>query len=249
MRLLLAAIAFVAVNALITGCAVTDKFIAVFDPPSETKQPTTNEQQEIVYPNRQKDSESSDFAPHYQPDSRDYMMASGADDDSLNGMRARRPQLFSADTTHKSIREYAAQLAMQLMDRAVALTPADLVGVVSFVELDASLNTSSPLGNQLTEYFIGEIQHFGIGIVDFKVGNAISVTPTGDFIFSRNAERLADKLEMNHVLTGTMIQRSHGVSVNARIVALADRRVVASANVLIPDFVVAEINPYFTALH
>ena len=192
--------------------------------------------------------QNESLIPSYRPDSRDLELQERAPENyELGGRTNRMGSLFESANTHKTIKDYASQLAMQLMDRAIRLSPTDLIGVASFVNLDSSLNNTNPIGNQLSEYFIGEVQHFGLSVVDFKLANAVSVGSHGDFVLSRDAKKLADEMAMDHVLTGTMIYRSQGISVNARIVEIGTRRVVATANVMIPDFIVAEINPYLSA--
>lgn len=213
-----------------------------------------------------------DFDNLYKPDSRDIAMQQAAeaadaakmreDDDDDDGdaqhsanavhnapamsYRNRLPTLFESTRTHKTLKDYVSQLAMQLMDRATRMRSDDLIGVVSFVNLDSQLTNTNPIGNQLAEYFIGEMQHFGVAVVDFKVGESIQVGNRGDFIFSRDADQLAEELAMDHILTGTLIYRSNGISVNARIIELSSKRVIATSNITIPDFVVADLNPYLT---
>lgn len=144
---------------------------------------------------------------------------------------------FKPTYTHKSLQDYAAQLAMELLYNSQQLAVNDLIGVSSFVRLDESLRNSNVLGNQLAEYFISEIQQLGMPVADFKVKGSVDVTRSGDLIFSRNANRLAREMSMNHVLTGTLIEKPNGTQINARIVALSDKRIVSTASIIVPDFV------------
>jgi len=68
------------------------------------------------------------------------------------------------------------------------------------------------------------------------------VTPVGDFVLTRDGTALAKQVEMDHVVTGTIIEDDRGVRVNARIVSLENKQVVASANVYIPAFIVMDLN-------
>ncbi|MDM7860321.1 FlgO family outer membrane protein [Alteromonas sp. ASW11-36] len=229
-----------------TGCTVTETIDQWLQPAEQTKAPRNRNQPDFEPP-----PIPAALADRYRQDSRDMLLEkrSEAGEQTLTvdtSMRDRIPTLYETQRTHKSLRDYAAQLAMALMDRAIRLNPDDLIGVVSFVDFDDELTNSNPVGNQLSEYFIGEIQQFGVSVVDFKVTESIQVGPRGDFALSRDAEHLVDQLAMDHILTGTLIYRSQGVSVNARIVELETRRVVATANVMIPDFIVAEIDPYLS---
>jgi TolB-like protein len=149
---------------------------------------------------------------------------------------------FFPAKTHKALNDYASQLAMELMGNATRLTQQHTVGIASFVRLNAGLSDSTVLGNQLSEYLITELQDFGLAIVDFKLTDGITVTPQGDFVMSRSGKRLAKSVEMDHVVTGTIIEDDRGVRVNARIVSLQNKQIVASANVYIPAFIVMDLN-------
>ena len=176
----------------------------------------------------------------YTPDSRDreyqqhVAVEPGYKDPLHNG--------YSPSQTHKRLNDYASQLAMELMENTTRLTQQDMVGVASFVRLNQSLNNSTVLGNQLSEYLIAELQDFGLAIVDFKLAGGITVTPVGDFVLTRDGAALAKQVEMDHVVTGTIIEDDRGVRVNAGIVSLKNKQVVASANVYIPAFIVMDLN-------
>ncbi|MCW8092579.1 FlgO family outer membrane protein [Alteromonas sp. ASW11-130] len=148
---------------------------------------------------------------------------------------------FQPRQTHKKVVDYASQLAMELVDRAMGLSTSELVGVTSFVRLNTSLSDTTILGNQLSEYLISELQAYGIGVIDFKVTDGIKVTPRGDIAMDRSGKRLVESVRLDHILTGTMIEDARGVRVNARIVAVKSKRVVASASIHIPAFVVTSL--------
>lgn len=137
---------------------------------------------------------------------------------------------------HKTLVNYVEQMSLDLVD--TMQTEQDVsIAVTSFVDLDASLNNSSQLGNQLSESFIHQLQKFGYGIVDFKTTDHIAMNARGDFVFSRDIEQLADKHIASHVLSGTLIYRNSGVEVNARIIDITSKRVVASSNKILPYYV------------
>lgn len=152
--------------------------------------------------------------------------------------------LFQPSFVHKSIEDYAAQLAMELLNNNAGLKRSDLIGVGSFVRLDRSLQQTNILGNQLSEYFISEIQQFGLSVIDYKAMDWIKVTSRGDFVFTRDSFELAKNLEMDHMLSGTMIDKPKGVQINARIIAVGNKRVVASASILIPHFITQRLQPH-----
>lgn len=181
----------------------------------------------------------------YTPDSRDREYHQHTE--SSPGYRDPLQQGFAPGQTHKRLNDYASQLAMALMENATRITQNDRVGVTSFVRLNQSLENSTVLGNQLSEYLIAELQDFGLAIVDFKLAEDITVTPYGDFVLSRKGKSLAKQVAMDHVVTGTLIEDSRGVRVNARIVSMENKDIVASANIYIPAFIVTDLNKIQTA--
>lgn len=191
--------------------------------------------------NQQKEKSASGLMYRQEPSSNDKK------DDSVIIYRTPKT-LYSPSFTHKSLADYAEQLAMQLIDNARGITSHSLVGVTSFVNLDSTLQKTDVLGNQLAELFIGELQQFGISVVDFKTTNTIMVEPTGDYIFSRDTDELASELDMDYVLSGTLIRNEKGVHISARIIALSNRRVTSTASILIPHFIVEELSPRYLTL-
>nr|WP_252728524.1 FlgO family outer membrane protein [Alteromonas sp. C1M14] len=131
---------------------------------------------------------------------------------------------------------------MQLLDSARELDAKHLIGIASFVRLNTSLQETTVLGNQLSELLIAQMQSYGLGVVDFKMAGDIIVTPKGDLAMRRSNGREAKKLAMDHILTGTLIEEPRGVRVNARIVSTANYQVVASTSLLIPAFIVTQLN-------
>lgn len=146
--------------------------------------------------------------------------------------------------THKDLSEYAEQLAMSLEHSLHQQDAGKLrVGVASFVHFDHSLQHSDILGNQLAELLIVELQHLGFQVVDFRNTGQLQVNWSGDYVFSRDAAELAQAQQLGYVLSGTMLSKNNGVKVNARMLNMQNNGVVASAKVLIPSFVVQDLQP------
>lgn len=177
----------------------------------------------------------------YRPDSRDLK----ARPQSQEQTRYQDPLYvgFYADLTHKSLNDYAGQLAMELMDSASTIRPREKVGVASFVRLNHTLHDTTVLGNQLAEYMLGQLQSYGLAVVDFKLSDDLYVTERGDLVMHRGFQKIAAQSKMDHVLTGTMIETKRGVRINARIVSVEEQSLVASASVDVPAFMVTSLNP------
>lgn len=60
------------------------------------------------------------------------------------------------------------------------------------------------------------------------------MTQQGDFAFSRDWKDLSQQQEVQYVLTGTMLRQEGGVIVNARVVGMQSRIVVATAQGFLP---------------
>jgi len=140
------------------------------------------------------------------------------------------------------LNEYVEQMAINLIDNLNPQIVGVKVAVASFVELSSSLTKTSALGNQLSENFIHEIQKLGLQVIDFKTVDIIQVTPSGDFMFSRNMRDLSMKNNINYALSGTLVYGEFGVVVNARIINLNTKVVVSSARKMIPHFVLKSEN-------
>lgn len=224
---------------LLTACAAGKMFMAGYTPP-QTIADLLNEQYALA----------GELPPELDPDKRGnapISLANNSDianeDESLtlspdDYYALEAPvQRFNPRFTYKSVQDYAGQLAMALVKHSNGLGPSSKIGISSFVKLDTSLQNTTILGNQLAEYSISEMQQFGLHIIDFKLMPALQVRSNGDIAFSRDVLSLASTNKMNHVLSGTMIEREDGVFVNARIIALNSNVVVSSASILIPNFV------------
>lgn len=243
----------------LAGCAVGHVLMAGYTPP-KTIQDVLIEQGKLtndtlVDADTLNESENTDddiviTLEKYRPDSRDQQMASSTvrlpeydgQHSDAQGWVVDSSQ-FNPTFTHKSLDDYARQLAITLFEHSRDIYVDDFIGVASFVQFDQSLTTSNVLGNQLAEYFITELQQLGFAVVDFKTTGAIQVTQTGDYVFSRDMMSLASQMQMDHVLSGTLIERPTGVKVSARIISVANKQVVASALIDIPHFITQNLYP------
>lgn len=107
------------------------------------------------------------------------------------------------------------------------------IAVTSFVDLQ-HLDATNWLGNSVSEGFIHQFQRRGFKVVDFKTTGNIQVTQQGDFALSRDWKDLAHEQDIQFVLTGTMLRQEGGVLVNARVVGMQSRIVVATAQGFLP---------------
>ncbi|MBO1255111.1 hypothetical protein J3L16_05345 [Alteromonas sp. 5E99-2] len=155
---------------------------------------------------------------------------------SLQGAYKGRP------LTHH-IGDYVRMMTQDLvanMDEVSQRTP---IGVTHFSLLDSDLQQTNLLAQQMAESFIHEIHQFRIPVIDFKATNYIRVTEEGDFILSRDYLELARDSNVDFVLTGTLAKHQGGYMVNARIIGMQSRAVVATAQQLVPFYVADAVIP------
>lgn len=143
----------------------------------------------------------------------------------------------------KHIGDYVKNMTQDLVANMEYVTDKTPVGVTNFAMLDSDLQHTNLLGQQMAESFVHELHKFRIPVIDYKATDYIRVTEQGDFILSRDYLELNGSLPIEYVLTGTMTKYQGGVLVNARILGVKSRAVVATAQMLVPFYVVDALIP------
>lgn len=156
----------------------------------------------------------------------------------------KRPSnLYQAQYLHKTLDGYAQQLAMDLVANLRDKDPHKRLAVASLVELSSSLQDTTLLGNLMAEKLITEMQVLGLTVVDYKAMDLIKVGAQGDLVFSRKVKELARRQQVDYVLSGTMVRQGRGVQIQARIIALDDKKVISTASGFVPGMVVSTLYP------
>lgn len=141
----------------------------------------------------------------------------------------------------KNINHYVRGLMHQLMGNVKYVNDTTPIAVTSFVMLDSDLQETNLVGNQIAESFVHEVHKFGLPVVDFKATDFFRISNEGDYIFSRDYMELRTDIPVDYVLSGTMTKHQKGYLINARIVGMKSKAVVASAQGLIPNYVIKSI--------
>lgn len=134
-----------------------------------------------------------------------------------------------------SLYEYVEQMALDISHDLVGSNINHPIAVASFVHLDATLDNTDHVGNQIAEYFITELREMGLAVNDHKITGNILVTPRGDFAFSRDTDELKSEQNAGYVLTGTMTKQPTGTLISARVVGLTSNTVLASSSKFVPN--------------
>ncbi|NVC92845.1 FlgO family outer membrane protein [Vibrio natriegens] len=142
-------------------------------------------------------------------------------------------QFMLMDSPRHTMDFFIESMTEELMISNVAVSARTPIAITSFVDLQ-NMDATNWLGNSVSEGFIHQFQRRGFKVVDFKTTGSIQVTQQGDFALSRDWSDLAQEQEIQYVLTGTMLRQEGGVLVNARVVGMQSRIVVATAQGFLP---------------
>lgn len=149
------------------------------------------------------------------------------------------PSAYGVSMVLKPLDDYASQLALQMLDTLHKMPVDARIAVASFVDLNSDMQRSNAIGNQLSESLLHQLQQFGLAVVDVKTANDIVLRHDGDFVFSRSKKRLQTMQAIDYVVSGTLVYKPNGVMVHARMVNFDTKVVAASAQQLIPYFVIS----------
>lgn len=163
---------------------------------------------------------SAHFQNHYKQQLQANMTASGRG--------------YGTNIPSKTINDYARGIMQDLVANLQNVNASTAMAVSSFVFLDGDYASSGLLGKQLAESFVHEIHKYGIPVIDFKVTESFRVSAAGDFVLSSDFLELTANLPVKYLLTGTLVKHQGGVLVNARIVGMQSKTVVASAQGFLP---------------
>ncbi len=112
--------------------------------------------------------------------------------------------------------------------------------VVGFVPADTMRFNGSDqhplmlLGHQLEQGLITEATKRGFTTQEFKVTNDILIGADNDRVLSREIDQLAGVGRIDYYITGTLVYQQSGAMVNARIINVTNKEVVAAATRFFP---------------
>jgi TolB-like protein len=148
-------------------------------------------------------------------------------------------EIDSFELPRHAINDVVKGLAYQMLASSSFVNAKTPVAVASFVDLK-NLESTNWLGNQLAESFVHELQRHGLVVIDYKTTGHIRVTKTGDFVFSRDWQELPERQIIDYVVSGTMVEQIDGILVNARMIGIQSKVVVATAQSFIPSWVLGD---------
>lgn len=159
------------------------------------------------------------------------------------GMIASTPGAFKSLPLTRHIGHYVRNMAQDLVGNMEYVTERTPVAITHFSLIDSDLRETNLLGQQMAESFVHEFHKFRMPVVEFKATQFIRVTETGDYVLSRDFLDLNNSTPIQYVLTGTMTKHQGGFIVNARMLGMESKVVVATAQSFIPFYVVDALIP------
>lgn len=115
-----------------------------------------------------------------------------------------------------------------------ALDPAKPVLVTSLAD-EENLDESSPFGRLLAEQVASRLITAGYSVHEVKFGEVLSVARgRGEFVLSREADRIAVSAGAQAVLAGTYTTAANQVFVNLKLIRADDGRVMAAHDFIVP---------------
>ncbi|MFT4652707.1 MAG: TolB-like protein [Kangiellaceae bacterium] len=112
-----------------------------------------------------------------------------------------------------------------------------VAGFVPVTSMQTNLNEQGPLmllGHQLEQGLITEAVRRGFVAQDYKASNAIIMTDLYDRVLSRDLDHLSQLQNVDYYITGTITPQQNGAMVNARVINVRSKDVVAAATRFFP---------------
>ena len=110
-------------------------------------------------------------------------------------------------------------------------------GFVPVTTLSADLSQQGPLmllGHQLEQGLTTEAVRRGFVAQDFKAANSIIMNSDSDRALSRDLSHLRNNQNVDFYITGTLTEQEGGAMVNARIINVRNKDVIAAATQFFP---------------
>jgi hypothetical protein len=112
-----------------------------------------------------------------------------------------------------------------------------VAGFVPVTTMKTNLNEQGPLmllGHQLEQGLITEAVRRGYVALDYKASNSIIMTDSYDRALSRQLVHLSELQNVDYYITGTITPQQSGAMVNARVINVRNKDVVAAATSFFP---------------
>ncbi|QUN06829.1 hypothetical protein KDN34_05100 [Shewanella yunxiaonensis] len=155
----------------------------------------------------------------------------------LVGCKSPQPVEPVADpvaTTKAGIIDVTQKLAKDLVrySDVLDLNQPLLVATPVMVE---DMQSTDNLAAQLQQGLMAGMQQVGFHLVDLNVADSVRVTPQGDFLLSRDWQKVPSNIAVDQVLVSTVSLARNGIVINSRIVTLTGNKVISTAELYVPQ--------------
>jgi len=155
-----------------------------------------------------------------------------------NNAEAVERESYIPPTEEGHFHSYVERLARQLFDTAnmIDVNRSVLVGTFLPVNtLKADINPDlQSLGIQLQESFSTLATQAGLRVVEFKSLSGVMITDNADLMLSRELDKLDSRIQAQYLLTGTYVEQENSLIVNAKLISVNDKTLVAAATDYLP---------------
>lgn len=140
---------------------------------------------------------------------------------------------YEPETLEGTLHQSVERMARQLFDTSIGLDVHSPVVVGTFLpvsNLEHEKNSNlQRIGLQIQESFITLSTQAGLKVIEHRALPSIMMTPNSDVMLSRTQVMQDQKINAGYMLTGTYSIQQNSLMVNARLIRIEDKSLVAAA--------------------
>ena len=157
--------------------------------------------------------------------------------------RAVTPMPTTTVVEHDSLDTHLDQLASslfkQISSRNTLTYSAPRIAVSSFLPVSSlsladAADTEKQLANQLSESMLTHARQYGFAVYDYRLRQQILLNTDHEQALSRQLADIGNSSDADTLLVGTYTSLEDGVMLNVRLIAVADKKVLAASSGFIP---------------
>lgn len=140
----------------------------------------------------------------------------------------------------KSVNEYTVELASSLFENLSApegkkpqIAVATFLPVSSF-SLDNAEQEELQFANQLAESMIAQARQYGLIVYDYRLREQLLLKEKYESALSRQLADITQFSQADAILSGTYTVTEQGVIVNARVISITSKQVLAAGSTRLP---------------
>ncbi len=144
----------------------------------------------------------------------------------------------SSNKSPQAIHYYVERLAEQFFLTTNYIDLDKAVAIGTFLPIERlngnTLPKAEPIAHQIQESFITIATQVGLNVIEFKTMKHLKIKNNQDLMLSRQVDDLYSSINADYFLTGNYVEHKDQLVVNARLIELPSRKVIAAATDYIP---------------